>query len=319
MKKRQLLCLILSVLMLCSLLAGCGGSSGTRSHGAYESVTMDSAASEEAGNGLYASKNGENGTLPENRKWIVTVHMSAETDDLDGMTAFLNTRIEEMGGYVESQHIYNGSSYANYRYRSASMTIRIPAADVDKFTSDVSGVANVVSQEKTLQDVTLNYVATENRIKALQAEEARLLELLAEAENMTDLLEIEGRLTDVRYELETVMSQKRLYDNQIDYATIYLNIEEVQEYTPVEEPSLWERISTGFVRNLKGLGEGAVDLLVWIITASPYLVTYGIVLAVVISVIRRIRKKKVRKNKKAESAEETKPNEAKHEEKKDEA
>ncbi len=151
-------------------------------------------------------------------------------------------------------------------------------------------VSNIVSQEVSREDITLTYVATESRMKALQTEEARLLELLGQAENMADLLEIEARLTDVRYELEAVTSQMRLYDNQVDYATIHLNISEVQEYTPVEEPTLWERISGGFVDSLKGVGEGAVDLLVWIIASSPYLVVWGVVIVLAVMLLRKVRK-----------------------------
>ena len=116
---------------------------------------------------------------------------------------------------------------------------------------------------------------------------------------MTDLLEIESRLTDVRYELENYTSQLKLYDNQIDYATIHLNITEVQEYTPVEEPSLWERIRDGFQDSLKALGENLQNLLVWLIVALPFLVIYGGIIAVIVVLIKKVRKnRKVKKDKK---------------------
>ena len=198
---------------------------------------------------------------------------------------------------MQDQSIYNGSSYSSRRDRSASLTGRIPAEDVDKLTEDVAGIANVVSKNKSLEDVTLSYVDTQSRMEALETEEARLLELLAQAETMADLLEIESRLTEVRYELDSVTSQLRTYDNQINYATIYLNLEEVQEYTPVEEPTLWERIRSGFTDSIQGLWESLQDLLVFAIVALPFLVVYGAILAVVILVLRRIRKR--RKAKKA--------------------
>jgi hypothetical protein len=119
-------------------------------------------------------------------------------------------------------------------------------------------------------------VDTESRLNALKTEEARLLELLAQAETMSDLLEIEGRLTEVRYQLESAASQLRTYDNQIDYATIYLYIEEVQEYTPVEEPGFFERIKTTFGHALEGLGDSAVNVAVFFIGNSPYLLVFGI-------------------------------------------
>lgn len=297
MKKNKLLCMLLSLLLLTGILTGCGAASKTAAsaNGAvsYDSAMQEAAPEAMAGeNSLTSSGSDTTMVLPENRKWIVTVNLSAETEDLDAMTQALQEKITDLGGYVEDQTVYNGSAYANRRYRSASMTVRIPAEDVDKFTEEVAGISNVVSQQKNLEDITLQYVDTESRLNALETEQTRLLELLEQAETTADLLEIEARLSEVRYQLESATSQLRLYDNQVDYATIYLSIEEVQEYTPIEEPNLWERIRDGFVGSLKGLGNGAVDLLVWIIVSSPYLIVLGACIALVVVLIRRSRKNK---------------------------
>ena len=242
--------------------------------------------------------------LPQNRKWIVTVNLTAETDDLDALRSALDEKIAALNGYVEDQSVYNGSIYdSGRRYRSANLTVRIPADSIDAFLQDVGGLANIVRQNKSIEDVTLSYVATESRLKALETEEARLLELLSQAETMTDLLEIEARLSEVRSELENYASQKRLYDNQIDYATIYIAIEEVQEYTPTEEPSLWERIRDGFKDNLEGVGEGLLDVLVWFIVSIPTLVVLAVVVLILVLIVRRIRRR--RKAKKAAKQQKT--------------
>ena len=297
---KKILSLTLVLLMLASLLCGCGASS--------KSIAMDYAAPEEAmeaeapaaaaGNSLTTSDTDAAMAVPENRKWIITVDMFAETEDLDALLAAVEENITSLNGYVENRNIYNGSNYASRRYRSANLTVRIPAEDVDSFTQEMSGISNVVRSNKNLEDVTLRYTDTENRVKALETEQARLLELMEMAETMADLLEIEARLTDVRYELENYSSQLRSYDNRIDYATIYLDIEEVQEYTPVEEETFWQRISGGFLSSLKGVGEGAVDVLVWIIVSSPYLVVIGgIAVAFVIGLKRGRKRRLTRKQK----------------------
>lgn len=306
MKTRKLLSLILTLLLMAALLTACGGSSkSTAFQEAAPAAPMEEMAYDTAaGNSLTDTAESGSSALPENRKWIITIHMDAETEDLDGLLAALDENIKALNGFVEDQHIYNGSNYSTRRYRSASLTVRIPAADVDKFAQEVAGLSNVVSSEKNLEDITLNYVSAESRKAALEAEEKRLLELMEKAETMADLLEIEKRLTDVRYELESTASRLRTYDNKIDYATIYLSIEEVQEYTPVEEPTTWERIRDGFKGSVKGLGESLVNLLVLLITASPYLVVYGGIAAVVLLLIRRGKKIPKKKEKKAE-----KPNE----------
>ena len=296
---KKMTAILVTLCMLAALLAGCGGASKST-----QAFAAAAAAPAEAANGAYydmeSAKSEDGGltgdtdstVLPEGRKWIITVNMSAETEDLDALMEALNGKISGLGGYVEDQDSYNGSMYSSRRYRSASLTVRIPAERVDEFTEEMSGIANVVSTNLSREDITLSYVATESRVKALQTEEARLLELMEQAETMADLLEIESRLTDVRYELENRASQLRLYDNQVDYATIYLSIDEVQEYTPVEEPTVWERISGGFVSSIKGVGNGLLDLLVWVLAKSPYLVILG---GVTVGVVVLVKKRKARK------------------------
>ena len=297
--------LLLAIVLVLSLLTGCGASSKV----AYDTVAKNEIAMEAPmapamGEELSSAQDSltdsgsDQAAIPENRKWIITVDLTAETEDLTAMLASLNDRIAALNGYVEAQNIYNGSNYSSRRYRSASLTVRIPADVVDQFTEDVSGMSNVVRSNKNLEDITLTYSATESRVKALQTEEARLLELMAQAETMSDLLEIEARLTDVRYELERYTSRLKGYDNKVDFATVYLNIEEVQEYTPVEEETLWQRISGGFVGSLKGVGEGIVDVFVWIIVASPYLAVFGAVAVAMVFLTRKFRKNKGAKKQK---------------------
>ncbi len=297
---KKLTKVLLALLMVLSLLTACGSSNKSSASAADQGIMELEAAEEPAAMEMKGEENsltgaGEAGStaLPENRKWIITVHMDAETEDLDALLAGLDAKITAMKGYVEDQDIYNGSSYSSRRHRNASLTIRIPAGDVDAFTEEVKGIANVVSNNLSREDITLNYVATESKITALKTEEARLLELLAQAETMSDLLEIEARLSDVRYELESHSSQLRLYDNQVDYATIYLFISEVQEYTPVAEKTVWERIRDGFGSSIQGLKDGIVDTIVWILANSPYLVVWGIVLAGIWFTAGKLRKVRI--------------------------
>ena len=294
--KTKLFAMLLCLGLVCALLAGCGTTTKQEAAESDTAAPAEAMRADGAGiNTLSAASADTALTPPEGRKWIVTVNLTAETEDLDSLTQGLNQKIQALGGYVEDQHIHNGSAYAAHRYRSASLTVRIPAEQVDSFTAEVAGMANVVSQEKNLEDITLRYVATESRLAALEAEQKRLMELLEQAETMADLLEIEQRLTDVRYELENAASQKRLFDNQIDYATIYLELEEVQEYTPVEEPGLWQRISGGFMDSLKGLGRHALDLVVWVLAYSPYLAVLGGLGWGTVALIRRSRRRKAEK------------------------
>ena len=303
MKVRKILCTVLVLAMVLTLL-GCGAGKATMdsvvSNGfaAPEMEMSKDMLYDEVPMSTQASANVPDTQNPaeQARKWIVTVKMEAETDDLDVLLAQLEGKIAALSGYVEDQQVYNGSAYSGRRYRYANLTVRVPADQVEAFTEHMSGISNIISKNKSMDDVTLQYVATESRMKALKAEEERLLELMAQAENMSDLLQIEARLTDVRYELESVTSQLRVYDNLVDYATIHLNLTEVQEYTPVEEETLWQRISGGFVESLKNLGNFFVELFVALIVGLPYLVFIGAIVVVVVILCRRSAKKRKQKS-----------------------
>ena len=289
MKKKNLLSLVAALILLLSLTA-CGGSS---------KAPMENAAADRAPammeNGMLTTDSASGAVaLPEDRKLIRTISMDAETEELETLLTALEEKIAELGGYVENREVYNGSAYATRRYRHADLTIRIPADKVDGFVEHVSGVSNVVSSREDIDDVTLTYVDTESRVKALETERDRLLELMEQAQTMSDLLEIEGRLTEVRYELESVASRLKTLDNQINYATVYLNISEVQEYTPVVEKTAWQRITEGFVDSLEGIWDGAVEAFIWVLANSPYLVVFTAA-GFGVSVLLRKRKKPVKK------------------------
>lgn len=305
MKRKQFLAISMVLLLLAGVLAGCSVQAPSGAYNKAE-MEMDMAATYAPMETVPASTSASLNTstsspqesaAPVNQKLIRTVRLEAETEDMDALLDAVYQRVTELGGYVENRNIYNGSSYYGSNRRSGDLTIRIPADRLDSFVQHVSNVSNITSNRETTEDVTLQYVATESRIVALETEQTRLLELLAKAEDMSDLLMIESRLTEVRAELEQVKSQLRLFDNLVSYGTIHLSISEVKEYTVVEEEpeTVWERISTGFVRSLTGLWNGITEIFIFVIVALPYLAVIALALTALILLIRVKRKKKERK------------------------
>ena len=139
--------------------------------------------------------------------------------------------------------------------------------------------------------------------KTLQAENDRLLELMEKAESIEDIITIEQRLSNVRYQIESMEAQLRTYDNKVDYSTVHLDVSEVKELTPVHEETLWERISGGFMEDLEGIGNGALEIMVWLLVHIPTLVLWAVIIVLFIFWVRwymkRSRAKAAKKNAKA--------------------
>lgn len=284
---------ILAILLAISLLlAGCGATS---------KAAMDSngyVSAETAAQGSYDLGDTDTAAqLPQGRKFIITMDLDAEAEDLNGALAAISEKLTALDGYMESQNIYNGSAYSGRRYRHANLTLRVPAERLDEFTAAVDAISNVVSSSRDTDDVTLQYVDTESRVKALETERDRLLELMEQAETMSDLLEIESRLTDVRGELEQYASRLKVLDNQIDYATVNLSLSEVTEYTPVAEKTRLEKIRDGFVDSVKGVWTLILDCISFVLMNIPYILVFGLILWGIIALVKRNRKKHPKKPK----------------------
>lgn len=218
-------------------------------------------------------------TVPEGaaeRKLIKTVNLSAETEAFDELVPQLQRRVEELGGYIESISVYDIDSYyvenALQKRRCAQMTARVPKEALDGFLTQVGEQTNVTSRSENVEDVTLQYVDLDSHKKALLAEQERLLALMGQAESVEDIIAIEGRLSEVRYQIESMESQLRTYDNKIDYSTVYLSIEEVRKYSPPQTATVWQRIENGFVKSLEDIGFGIRDLAINFVIDLPYIV-----------------------------------------------
>ena len=292
MKLKRILALALSILLLTTLFAGCAAKAPSRGDVAAPGDHLNSGSAKPEGS--LSSGTTLNPGVADDRKLIRTVSMTTETEDMDTLLTGISQRITELGGYVESREVYTGSAYETYSSRSATMTLRIPAKNLDAFISHVDGASNVVSSSETAEDVTMHYVATESHLKDHQAEEERLLKFLSEAKSVSEMLEIEKRLTDVRAELESVTNQLNKYANLVSYGTVKLRINEVKQYTVVEkeEPNLWQRIGTGFVNSVKNVGVILEGLLVFFISALPYLAIPGVIVVIILLAVRKSDKKK---------------------------
>lgn len=327
MKRRKLLQTVFAVVLGAAVLSACGSSGKGWDTAAYE--TAAPTASYDAGgdyllsNGVVAfnemaeaeelaeeydvAETGNSVTKEQQdalagRKLIKTVNMSVETEEYDALIPALENQVASLGGYIEDMSSYNRNNYypADYigtKYlRYASMTIRIPKENLDTFLTTVSEQSNIVSRSESVADVTLQYVDLESHKKALVAEQNRLLELMEQAETVEDIITIEGRLSEVRYQIESMESQLRTYDNKIDYSTVYLSVDEVEQYTPTEATTVGQRITSGFMNSLRGVGRGISNFAIWFVINIPYLVVWAVVIVVIFLIVRAVRMAMVRKH-----------------------
>lgn len=240
----------------------------------------------------------------ENRKIIRNADVVAQTLAFDAFLEQLGNAVSSVGGYIESSSVSGRTIRNSEQLRTARFTIRVPADKLDAFLNTVSGLGNVTSQSTSLRDVTTSYVDSEKHLEALRVEQDALLEILAKAETVEDIITVQDRLTYVRYEIESYESILRTYDDQIDLSSVSLRVDEVERETPVEEESFGQEVSRRFSENLEDIGDGFKNFAAGFLGSAPTIIITLLILAlialIVVLIVRAIRKNNRKKNEPSE-------------------
>ena len=336
MKKR--LALLLALVMTLSLCA-CGSAAKTAQHSsaagssvytsessaAYDAAPM--AAAEEAywdGDADYglsvsnsASSSAAETDVPDENpeKIIYSADVTVETTDFDASLARIDELLAACGGWVESSSV-NGANYYNKSRgyagtRSANYTLRIPSERFNELMNSLSALGNIPYTHTYTENVTAQYYDTEAHLKAYQTQETRLLEMMEKAETVEDIVILEDRLTELRWRIESLQSTLKNWDRRVSYSSVYLELREVQEYTPeaVTKTSYGQRLWRSLKDGLRGVAEFFEELLLWFVGALPALVILAVLALLLWKPVRRLftRSREKRAEKKAARMEKKAP------------
>lgn len=318
--KKKILALLLVCLMLCAALAGCASKDAATMEntsgiywdgGAYDYVTEPGAPMAPSEEEFGYSKDSVTGNTVQSsesprveaEKIIYTGNITMETLDFDATISALDSAVSELGGFVQYTNITGDTSYdsdgtVHIMNRRASYTVRIPAGKLDEFLSRSGTLGNVTSSSKSAQNVTSQYRDNEARMVTLTTEESRLLELMAKADDINALITLESRLSDVRYQIESIQRTLNDLDSKVAFSTVELYIREVRVYQPTVrvQRTFWERLSDSFVGGWEDFVDGLQDFFVGLAGSMFTLILLaGVFFAVFFTVRRAVKKRKAKK------------------------
>ncbi len=150
------------------------------------------------------------------RKLIKNGSVEFETDDINSTRAVILKSIEKYRGYTSSdqENKYSGRI-------SNTIVVRVPASDFDTFLNDATkGVTRFDSKNIDVSDVTEEFVDHEARLKTKKELENRYLEILKRAKTVTEMLEVEKQLGELRSEIESVEGRLKYLRSQVSLSTI---------------------------------------------------------------------------------------------------
>ncbi|MBQ3151224.1 MAG: DUF4349 domain-containing protein [Clostridia bacterium] len=227
----------------------------------------------------------------DSRKLIKDAFLNVQTKDYDDFSEKLEQSMKTNGGYVESSNI-SVSSYDGHRF--GELVLRVPSEKLDAFLSTVSDASTVTSKTVSVRDVTTSYIDIESRITALETEQTTLLSLLQKAESLSDVLEIQSRLTSVRSDLESMKSQLKSLDSQITFSKVTLSVSEVMREQSAKKEGFFSEVASRLSDNFYEVSTALREMAIKILSSVPYLVLILIPVAIIVIVVRVIRRRKIK-------------------------
>lgn len=206
------------------------------------------------------------------RKVIRTGSVSIEIDHYGPFEDELSDWLLAHGGQITSENLSHSAGEVGW----SSLTLRVPADDLDPLTSWLEETVEVTNLSIHSEDVTRTWVDLSARLDNARHTEARLLGLLeAEAESLTDVLAVERELSRVRGDVESMEAQKRSLDGQIAMSTLSLSVTVQAPYESTVSASFRDRITAAFTGSLETMGETGEAALLAGVAAAPWLMVLG--------------------------------------------
>ena len=263
-----------------------------------DSAPMESAEAEKGESGLLTVIT-RNDALSD--KMIYSASARVETTDFEGSVQKTYDLVERFGGFFEDSYIrgadYRSEYYGYQTYREAQFTIRVPKDNYTGLTESLESLGSVTSLQSTAVNISPQYTDAQARLSVYEAEEQRLIAMMDKADTVEDLITIESRLADVRYEIEAITSTLRNWQNEIDYSTVTLTIKEGEEIRERVEyqRTFGEELRDGFLSTLKATGRFFKNLFRWIVVNLPVLVVLAVVVFLLVLLIRALRRRALRR------------------------
>jgi rRNA processing protein Krr1/Pno1 len=242
------------------------------------------------------------------RMVVKNAEMTVVVKDPEASMTEISALAESMGGYVVSSNLYQAYAPNGGMVPEANVVIRIPAEKLEEAMQIIKEDAVEVQAENVNgQDVTAQYVDLESQLKNLEAAEAQLTEIMKDATDTEDVLNVYNQLVSIRGQIESIKGQMKYYEESSSTSSISVRL--VAEQT-IQTIGPWEPGSTAekAVRDLIEFWQDFVDFLITLVLkVIPMLLTVSLVFVLPIwLIVRAVRNANRRRKAAAEAKPETK-------------
>ncbi|WP_353816356.1 DUF4349 domain-containing protein [Agromyces sp. SYSU T00266] len=218
------------------------------------------------------------GAIDEDRSVITTGWMAITVEDPIDSAADVAALVDAADGRVDSRNETPGTETQQAR---ATLVVRIPADRFDDVLADLRELGDVDSLQLDASDVTPQRRDLDSRIASLETSVDRLRALIAQADDVGDLIAIESELTTRQTELDALTTRRDWLADQVDYSTLTVELLSEGLAPQVGPNDFW----SGVVAGWNALTAFVSGLLVAVGVLLPWIALLAVIAGIVIGII----------------------------------
>ena len=170
----------------------------------------------------------------------------------------LKGRIDASDAYLRSQ-----------KEKTYTIQARIPSAQYEDFIAYLKEFGTTDSFSESSTNIAQQYHDNELRISLYENKLERLYTLMEEAKDISDLLTLESYVSDTIYQIESLKSIQKDYEDEVSYSTVYITIQPLL-HQEIETRSFTSVVRDAFADSANMLLNVGEFLLRAVIFAAPY-------------------------------------------------
>ncbi|WP_158624779.1 DUF4349 domain-containing protein [Gynurincola endophyticus] len=255
-------------LILVLVIIGCRQNADTASYEVADQTVYNNLKKEEGAEGIIE------------RKLIKEGRIEFETSDLQSTRKVILEAVTKYKAYISSdrESKYTGRT-------SHTIIIRVPAADFDNLLNETTrGVKRFDSKEVNVKDVTEEFLDIQIRLKTKKEFEQRYIALLKQAKTVSEILEIEKQIGELRSEIESIEGRMKYLEDRVSLSALTITF-----YESIPE-------QTAFGQKFKNGFRNGFDNLIWFFVGIVNLWPFILIIAALIIAFRVYKKKRKNKN-----------------------
>ncbi|MEP7372856.1 MAG: DUF4349 domain-containing protein [Chitinophagaceae bacterium] len=196
------------------------------------------------------------------KKIIKTASLNLEVKDYNTFYSSLREKVKNLGGYIAQEE----QNQSDYKIEN-SLTVKVPVDQFDNAVVELTGNTEKINTKKiTSQDVTTEVVDTKSRMEAKKQVRLRYMDLLKQAKNMEEILNVQSEINGIQEEIESASGRIEYLGHSSVFSTINLTYYQILNLSAknINNPSFGTKLSGAFKTGWSWIGDLFVGLVsIW--------------------------------------------------------